>query len=162
MSDQIMIVEDDHMLRSILEIVLSEAGYEIDVCEDGQVAIDRLTELRDKHDPEELPMMVILDLSMPVVDGWQVAAWIDADPALRDIPVIVTSATEEYGEKAKKLHADAYLVKPYSTDEILGAIALFSTVGHRPSTRVKPVINNTVNTDDKSVSADSDQKPTAI
>jgi len=136
MSDRILVVEDDIMLRSILEIVLTEAGYAVDECENGQIAMDRLTELRDKHDPDALPMMVILDLAMPVVDGWQVAAWMDADPALRDIPVIVTSATEEHGEAAKKLHADAYLVKPYNTDEIVGVVGLISALNGKTK-RVK-------------------------
>jgi CheY-like chemotaxis protein len=63
---------------------------------------------------------------MPVVDGWKVAAWLNEDPVLGDIPVIVTSATREQGEAAKALHADAFLVKPFTTDEILGVVELFS------------------------------------
>jgi CheY-like chemotaxis protein len=120
---RILIAEDDDLLRSILEIVLKEEGFTVEVCPNGQVAIDRLTAARAAG---TLPAMVILDLAMPVVDGWKVAAWIDADPQLRDLPVIVTSATEEHGEAAKALHADAYLVKPYDTDEILGVVQLFS------------------------------------
>ncbi len=123
MPDSILVVEDDDLLRSILQIVLSEEGFQVDVCPNGQVAMDKLTAAKTKN---ELPCMVILDLSMPLVDGWQVAAWLDADPILGDIPVVVTSATEEHGAAAKKLHADAYLVKPYDTEEILGLVTLFS------------------------------------
>ncbi len=123
MARRILVVEDDDLLRSILQIVLTEAGFDVQVCPHGKAAMELLeTAKKDGL----LPSMVILDLTMPLVDGWQVAAWLDADPMLRDIPVVVTSATEEHGAAAKSLHADAYLVKPYDTDEILGIVDLFS------------------------------------
>ena len=126
MSRRILIVEDDHELRDLLQIVLREEGFEVDTCENGQLAIERLQEGKKNKD---LPSMVILDLNMPVLDGWEVATRLDADPELQDIPVIVSSATKEQGEKAKALHADAYLVKPFTTDEILGVVELFSLLG---------------------------------
>jgi CheY-like chemotaxis protein len=123
-SGTILVVEDDDLLRGLLKIVLSQEGFAVQVCTNGQVALDYLTEA--KQGKAVLPKMIILDLSMPVVDGWTVAKSLDADPELRDIPVVVTSATEEHGEAAKKLHADAYLVKPYDTEEILGVVTLFA------------------------------------
>jgi twitching motility two-component system response regulator PilG len=122
----ILIVEDDDGLRDVLEIVLREEGFQVELCPDGQVAMDTLTADKNRG---KLPTMIILDLNMPVVDGWQVSKWLDADPVLGKIPVIVTSATEQQGEAAKALHADAYLVKPFSTDEILGVVGLFSLLG---------------------------------
>lgn len=123
MSQRILIVEDDKDLRDLLRIVLTEEGFAVDTCPNGKVALDRLEVWKKDN---ALPAMVILDLNMPVVDGWKVAAHIEDDPALRDIPVIVTSATRDQGEAAKALHADAYLVKPFTTDEILGIVELFS------------------------------------
>ncbi len=123
MPQRILIVEDDNELRALLSIVLREEGFEVQTCPDGQAALDRLAEAKQTRD---FPSMVILDLSMPVVNGWDVAKWLNADPELDEIPVIVTSATREQGEKAKALHADAYLVKPFTTDEILGVVELFS------------------------------------
>jgi CheY-like chemotaxis protein len=120
----ILIVEDDAQLRHVLELVLIEEGFQVKLCADGQDAMDVLKAVQTAK--EKLPSMIILDLNMPVVDGWTVAKWLDADPILGDIPVIVTSATREQGEKAKSLHADAFLVKPFTTDEILGVIDLFS------------------------------------
>jgi CheY-like chemotaxis protein len=125
-SRRILIVEDDNELRDLLQIVLREEGFEVETCENGQLAIDHLQ--RGKKD-KNLPSMVILDLNMPVLDGWEVASRLEADPELQDIPVIVSSATKEQGEKAKALHADAYLVKPFTTDEILGVVELFSLLG---------------------------------
>src|SRR5258708_2766441 len=107
----------------ILQMVLTDEGFSVDLAQHGLAALDFLEEAKTNGN---MPSMIILDLTMPVVDGWQVAKRIDADPALRDIPLIVTSATEEQGESAKALHADAYLVKPFSTDEILGVVELFS------------------------------------
>jgi len=124
MAGSILVVEDDDLLRGLLKIVLGQEGFAVQVCPNGQVALDYLKGVKDSK--EQLPRMIILDLAMPIVDGWTVAKWLDADPELRDIPVVVTSATEEHGEAAKKLHADAYLVKPYDTEEILGVVTLFA------------------------------------
>ncbi len=126
MAQQILVAEDDELLRNLLAIVLVQEGFEVNSCANGKIAIDRLE--ASKKDGS-LPAMVILDLTMPIVDGWKVAAWLNEDPALKDIPVVVTSASEEHGEKAKALHADAYLVKPYDTDEILGIVDLFLLAG---------------------------------
>jgi two-component system, OmpR family, response regulator len=123
MTQTVLVVEDDNQLRDILEIVLTETGFDVQVCPDGQVAMDTL--MADKA-AGKIPSMIILDLNMPVVDGWQVSKWLDADPVLHKIPVIVTSASRNEGEEAKALHADAYLVKPFTTDEILGVVELFS------------------------------------
>lgn len=123
MPQRILIVEDDNELRALLGIVLREEGFEVQTCPDGKAAMDKLASAKQTRD---YPSMVILDLSMPVVNGWDVAKWLNADPELDEIPVIVTSATREQGEKAKALHADAYLVKPFTTDEILGLVELFS------------------------------------
>jgi CheY-like chemotaxis protein len=125
-SRSILIVEDDDQLRDLLQIVLQDEGFAVETCPDGKIAMDKL-EAAKKADM--LPVMIILDLTMPVVDGWTVARWLNTDPVLDPIPVIVTSATREQGEKAKALHADAYLVKPFSTDEILGVVELFSLLG---------------------------------
>ena len=126
MSQRILIVEDDDGLREILEIVLKQEGFVVDTCPDGKQAEDYF-EVAKKENRELA--MVILDLNMPIIDGWELSRWLDADPELRDIPVVVISATEEHGEAAKRLHADAYLVKPFSTDEILGVVSLFSLLG---------------------------------
>lgn len=120
---RIVIAEDDAPLREFLRIVLEAEGFEVLGCPDGRVAIDVLQTSRDRND---LPAMILLDLNMPKIDGWEVAAWLDADPVLSSIPVIVISATEAHGKAAKALNADAYLVKPFTTDEILGIVGLFS------------------------------------
>lgn len=71
MSQRILIVEDDKDLRDLLRIVLTEEGFGVDTCPNGKVALDRLEVWKKDN---ALPSMVILDLNMPVVDGWKVAA----------------------------------------------------------------------------------------
>lgn len=126
MADRILIVEDDYQLRDLLKIVLADEGFEVDIAPDGQDAMNLLTKAKES---KTLPKLILLDLNMPIVDGWKVAAWLNADLELRNIPLVVTSATQEHGERAKALYADAYLVKPFTTDEILGIVNLLSLLG---------------------------------
>ncbi len=123
MTRPILIVEDDDQLRDVLRLVLTEEGFEVIQAPNGKAAMEALEVAKADR---KLPVMIILDLNMPVINGWEVAKWLDADPVLGDIPVIVTSATHEEGQQAKSLHADAFLVKPFSTDEIVGVVGLFS------------------------------------
>ncbi len=120
---RLVIAEDDKQLRDLLQIVLQAEGFEVIACPEGRATIQYLTAARDAG---KLPSIILLDLNMPFVDGWAVAAWLDADPALCEVPVIVISATEAHGKAAKALHADAYLVKPFTTDEIIGVVSLFA------------------------------------
>lgn len=119
----IVVADDDWQLRELLRFVLEEEGFHCVLCSDGQETIQSLTEMRDTR---RLPAMVLLDLNMPRVDGWRVASWLHADPILDEVPVIVISATEEHGKAAKSLNVDAYLVKPFTTDEIIGVVSLFA------------------------------------
>ncbi len=123
---RISIAEDDRALREILRIVLMEEGFAVTTCRDGRDLITHLTLARDAG---TLPDIIILDLNMPFITGWEVAAWLDSDPQLCDIPVIVISATEAHGKAAKSLNVDAYLVKPFTTDEIIGVVSLFTLLG---------------------------------
>lgn len=125
---RLLIAEDDRALANILRLVLEEEGFEVTHCHDGQIAIQTLSALRDNGTP---PDIILLDLNMPHVDGWTVAAWLDTDPRLEAIPVIVISATEAHGRAAKALNVDAYLVKPFTTDEIIGVVSLFAMVLRR-------------------------------
>lgn len=120
---RISIAEDDRALREILRIVLMEEGFAVTTCRDGRDMITHLTMVRDSGN---LPDIIILDLNMPFITGWEVASWLDNDPQLCDIPVIVISATEAHGKAAKSLNVDSYLVKPFTTDEIVGVVSLFA------------------------------------
>lgn len=83
----VLVVEDDNVIRESLREVLTEEGYTVATAQHGKEALTRLTELR--------PKVILLDLMMPVMDGWQVLEALQQDAALASIPVVVVSASRE-------------------------------------------------------------------
>jgi signal transduction histidine kinase len=106
---RVLLVEDDEDIVESVASVLEDAGYEVEASRNGLDAIRRLRE-----SPSDL---VILDLMMPVMDGWEFRAAQRADRALADIPVIVITA--DRNPKAQAIHADAFLPKPFGANALL-------------------------------------------
>jgi CheY-like chemotaxis protein len=102
---RILLVEDDRILRRAGEVVLSKKGYEVVVAVDGEEALAKVRE----HKPD----LILLDVMMPKLDGFEVLTRLKDDPATRDIPVIMLSNLSEASEikKAADRGAQAYLVK---------------------------------------------------
>jgi CheY-like chemotaxis protein len=109
---RILVVDDDTATLEILSDVLTDHGYEVATSGDGRDALDRLKNSRTD--------LIILDLMMPVMNGWQFRNAQRADPELRDIPVIAISA--DNSEQAAAVHADQYLRKPFRAEELLVSI----------------------------------------
>lgn len=101
-----LVVDDDANIRSLLQQELTEAGYSVRLAEDGRQA---LTLIRD-----ETPGLVILDVMMPEMNGFDVAAVLENDPATMDIPIIILSIVEDK-ERGFRLGVDRYLTKPIDT-----------------------------------------------
>jgi signal transduction histidine kinase/CheY-like chemotaxis protein/ligand-binding sensor domain-containing protein len=102
----VLVVDDDSNIRSLLQQELTEAGYSVRLAEDGRKA---LTLIR-----EEIPGLVILDVMMPEMNGFDVAAVLKNDPATMDIPIIILSIVEDK-ERGFRLGVDRYLTKPIDT-----------------------------------------------
>jgi signal transduction histidine kinase/DNA-binding response OmpR family regulator len=102
----VLVVDDDPNIRSLLQQELTEAGYKVRMAEDGRKA---LTLIR-----EEIPGLVILDVMMPEMNGFDVAAVLKNDPATMDIPIIILSILEDK-ERGFRLGVDRYLTKPIDT-----------------------------------------------
>jgi signal transduction histidine kinase/CheY-like chemotaxis protein len=102
----VLVVDDDPNIRSLLQQELTEAGYKVRLAEDGRKA---LTLIR-----EEIPGLVILDVMMPEMNGFDVAAVLKNDPATMDIPIIILSILEDK-ERGFRLGVDRYLTKPIDT-----------------------------------------------
>jgi CheY-like chemotaxis protein len=102
----VLVVDDDPNIRSLLQQELTEAGYTVRLAEDGRKA---LTLIR-----EEIPGLVILDVMMPEMNGFDVAAVLKNDPATMDIPIIILSIVEDK-ERGFRLGVDRYLTKPIDT-----------------------------------------------
>jgi CheY-like chemotaxis protein len=115
----ILVAEDDIGLRDIVVEILQASGYEVVPADDGQQAIDYLTAA------EERPAAVLLDLMMPVVNGWDCVRVMRADDRLCWIPIVIMSEAEE-GVAAG---ADMFLRKPFRVDELLETIDHFARGG---------------------------------
>jgi two-component system, OmpR family, alkaline phosphatase synthesis response regulator PhoP len=108
----VLVVEDERDIRDAMAEALSAEGYVVVVAADGQDAIHRL---RDKTSAD----VIVLDMMMPVMDGWQFLSAKAADPALARIPVIVTSAAPQKLPRG----ADVLLGKPFDLGRLLAEIA---------------------------------------
>jgi CheY-like chemotaxis protein len=112
----ILVVEDDADLRDSIAGILEQEGFLVVLAENGRVALDYL---RD-HKP---PRLVLLDLMMPVMNGWEFRDTQMRDPELSEIPVAVLSADSRTRLKAEALGVDRYLKKPVELDQLLGLVA---------------------------------------
>jgi len=109
----ILVVDDEPHIVQILRFTLEKAGYQVVTAENGQQALERLVELQ--------PNLVILDIMMPVMDGYEVCRRMREDFKMNQIPVIMLSAKGDLPERVRGLEGGAndYLIKPYSNDELL-------------------------------------------
>jgi CheY-like chemotaxis protein len=113
----VMIVDDDHDIRSILAEVLEDEGYRVAAAANG---VEALGQLRS-GDP--LPGVILLDLMMPFMDGWAFRAVQRDDPSLARIPVLVLTANAGAESQFEPLHAAGFVRKPVDLDELLAAVA---------------------------------------
>jgi two-component system phosphate regulon response regulator PhoB len=115
---RVLLVDDDAALRVIYRFNLETDGVSVVEAADGETALARIDE------QQELPDVVLLDVMMPGLDGWDVAARLRADPRTRDLPIIFVTARaeEEARRRGEALGASGYLVKPlnpaFLADEI--------------------------------------------
>jgi CheY-like chemotaxis protein len=112
----ILVVEDDDEIRTSLALVLESQGFEVHTAGNGRHAIEVLREL------EEKPHLILLDLMMPVMDGWSFRAAQLADPELAAIPVVILSAASDVRRQAEALHVDGFLAKPLNVPKLLDTI----------------------------------------
>ncbi len=116
---EVMVVEDDFAIRDTLRELLEEEGYRVTQAANGAEALARL---RDAG----IPKLILLDLMMPVMDGWEFRHAIEADPRLASIPVIVISADHALEQKIGAMHVEGYLPKPFELDRLLETVERFA------------------------------------
>ncbi len=108
----ILVVEDDSLISGAVKMVLEWEGYHVDCAANGREALDHLRQ------SEEKPDLILLDLMMPILDGYQFRAEQKRDPVIKNIPVVVVSAADI----ASSLDASGYIRKPFNPEELLDAI----------------------------------------
>lgn len=107
----VLIVDDDGDVRSVLSELLTDEGYSVVTAENGAAALRLLKS-------GERPCVILLDLMMPVMDGWELAAALRSEPELSGIPWVVISAAYE----ARPMDA-RFLAKPIDLDSLLATVA---------------------------------------
>ena len=110
----VLIVEDDADLREMMAQLLSLEGFQTRTASNGRDALDYM------HQSGDRPDLILLDLMMPVMDGWEFRRHQEQDPAISRIPVVVLSALDP--SRAGDLHADAFLKKPLDFDRLLDLV----------------------------------------
>ena len=116
MNASILVVEDDLDLLGLVEMLLQDAGYQVRTASNGQQALERIS--------EELPGLILLDMRMPVMNGWDFAREFRARHG-RACPIVVVTAAENAQLRAKEIEAEAWLAKPFDLDDVLRMVARF-------------------------------------
>jgi CheY-like chemotaxis protein len=111
----ILIVDDDDDVRDACVSVLGDEGYTTRTAKNGQQALDLL-----RHDLH--PAVILLDLMMPEMNGFEFRTRQLADPAIADVPVVVLTAAT-MSDRVRALRPDACITKPFELDELLDAVA---------------------------------------
>ncbi len=111
MGKNILIIEDDEFLIGLLGKKLKSEGFEVSMAKDGKTGA--------KKAKQEKPDLVLLDLLLPEIDGFEVLAMLKSDPEVKNIPVLVLSNLDQKSDidKVIKLGAMEYLIKAQSTPE---------------------------------------------
>ena len=113
---KILLVEDNEMNRDMLSRRLERKGYQVVMAVDGEQAVALAR--------SERPALILMDMSLPVVDGWEATRRIKADAAMKNIPIIALTAHAMAGDelKAKEAGCDDYDTKPVELPRLLGKI----------------------------------------
>jgi CheY-like chemotaxis protein len=113
---KILLVEDNEMNRDMLSRRLERKGFEVVIAVDGQAGVDMASSTS--------PDIILMDLSLPVMDGWEATRHIKADPATQGIPVIALTAHAMAGdeEKAREAGCNDYDTKPINLNRLLDKI----------------------------------------
>ena len=113
---KILLIDDDEILLKLILIHLEEAGHEVRHCSDGAQGIRAIL--------EQMPDLVVLDLNMPYIDGFEVLEAIKGDPITRTLPVIVLSSRSDVNslERVIELGAADFLQKPIRIEQLIAVL----------------------------------------
>jgi CheY-like chemotaxis protein len=108
----ILVVDDDHAIRETLRAILKDEGYEVVATRDGREALDQLETMPP-------PGLCIVDLVMPVMNGWELCAELARRPSLAQVPVLLVSANSHLDAPPAGLETVHVMKKPISFDRLL-------------------------------------------
>ena len=105
----VLVVEDDHLIRQVIAEALEEEGFQVVEAANGREALENLKTVR--------PALILLDLMMPVMNGWEFRRAQLEDPAIADVPVVVLSALKDHTVDAEKS-----FTKPFDLEDLLDTV----------------------------------------
>jgi len=113
---QVLVVDDDDVIRQLITVNLELEGFEVATAVDGQDCLDKVKSVR--------PAVITLDIMMPRLDGWEAASRLRADPDTADIKVVLLSARAQEADlqRGDRIGVDAYLTKPFDPDELIDTV----------------------------------------
>jgi two-component system, chemotaxis family, chemotaxis protein CheY len=114
---QILVVEDDDSIRGLVSEVLRDDGYEVSEASNGLEALQCLSERR--------PDLIVVDLMMPIMDGWTFVEQCRQSPTCEEVPIVVTSASHDLPHTAERLRSfgvRSCLAKPFDVDGLLALV----------------------------------------
>lgn len=116
MGQTILVAEDQQHIRSLIEYKLKNSGYNVICVEDGNAALKTAQELK--------PNLIMLDVMMPLMTGFEVLAALKQDDATKNIPILLVTAQSKEEEvlKGLELGAEDYITKPFSPNELVARI----------------------------------------
>ncbi len=123
--ETILLVDDEHNIVDLARMYLEQEGFKVEAAYDGQVALDKVKSLQ--------PALVVLDLMLPVVDGWEVCRRVRSTS---DVPIIMLTARDDDVDKivGLELGADDYVTKPFNPRELVARVkAILRRAGREPS-----------------------------
>jgi CheY-like chemotaxis protein len=116
---QILVVDDDPMIVKILKEPLQRAGYQVRTASHGLEALQKVKEMR--------PDLILLDILMPLLDGFKVARFLKFDKRYKNIPIIVLTSRATEGERkmGAQVGADEFLYKPFRLPQVLDTVCRY-------------------------------------
>lgn len=111
MAKRVLVVDDDADILALVQAVLSEEGYEVATARNGREALAAVR--------SQKPQLILLDLAMPVMNGWEFVYNVRESNLAPSTPIVIMSASPQTDEQAKRLAVSGHLAKPFELDELL-------------------------------------------
>jgi CheY-like chemotaxis protein len=113
----ILVVDDDPGIREFVDLALSDEGYQVVTAINGAAALEAVA--------QQLPAIILLDMRMPIMDGWEFARMYRARPGPH-APIVVVTAAREATERAAQIAAEGVLPKPFRLAELLEVVETYA------------------------------------
>jgi CheY-like chemotaxis protein len=119
MTAPVLIIEDDEALRELLQMILEAEGFSVETAANGKEALERMM--------DHPPSLVLLDMRMPIMDGWQFCHELARRGGPKP-PIVIVTAASDPAARAREVDADAWLTKPFDHTQLLSLVRRMSHV----------------------------------